>query len=108
MLDDLKILLGIDASDTSQDTKLRLLLSTATARLKVLLGGIDPPQEMEHIILEAAVIRFNKIGSEGLSSHTVEGESLSFSENDFDGFAEEIQAFLEAQSESTRGRIRFL
>lgn len=108
MLENLKILLGIDASDTSQDTKLRLLLSTATARLKVLLGGIDPPREMEHIILEAAVIRFNKIGSEGLSSHTVEGESLSFSENDFDGFTEEIQDFLEAQSESTRGRIRFL
>ena len=108
MLENLKILLGIDASDTSQDTKLRLLLSTATARLKVLLGGIEPPREIEHIILEAAVIRFNKIGSEGLSSHTVEGESLSFSENDFDGFAEEIQVFLEAQREGARGRIRFL
>ena len=33
--------------------------------------------------MDVSVIRFNKIGSEGLSSHTVEGESLSFAEDDF-------------------------
>ena len=108
MLDKLKTLLGIDATDTSQDTKLQLLVQMAAARLKILLGGIDPPEEMEHIILEASVVRFNRIGSEGLSSHTVEGESLAFSESDFDGFASEIQAFLESQDKNTRGRVRFL
>ncbi len=108
MLENLKLLLGVDASDTSLDGKLSLLLSTATARLKILLGGIDPPESMEHIIVEAAVIRYNRIGSEGLSSHTVEGESLSFSSGDFDGFADEIQAFLDTQKDSARGRLRFL
>ena len=63
---------------------------------------------MAHIILEAAVARFNRIGSEGLSSHTVEGESLSFSENDFAGYLDEIQAWLDAQKGGARGRLRFL
>ena len=71
MLNDLKMLLGLAESDTDQDAKLDLLLSMATTRLKILLGGIDPPESLQHIIVEAAVIRFNRIGSEGLSSHSV-------------------------------------
>jgi hypothetical protein len=53
-------------------------------------------------------MRFNRIGSEGLSSHSVEGESLSFTGSDFDGFMGEIQAWLDLQKESTRGKVRFL
>lgn len=108
MLENLKLLLGIEASDTSLDEKLNLLISTAAARLKTLLGGLEPPEELQHIIVEVSVIRFNRIGSEGLSSHTVEGESMAFTEDDFSGFKDEIQAFLDAQEDSTRGRLRFL
>ena len=108
MLNDLKLLLGLDASDTDIDDKLKLILEMVTARLTLLLGGIEPPESMDHIILEVAVIRYNRIGSEGLSSHSVEGESLSFSDGDFDGFSSEIQAFLDTQKESKRGRVRFL
>lgn len=108
MLDNLKMMLGIAADDIDLDPKLKLILSNTTARLKLLLGGIDPPEEMDHIVLDVAIMRFNRIGSEGLSSHSVEGESLSFSENDFDGFASEIQAWLDLQKESTRGKVRFL
>ncbi len=106
MLDDFKMMLGIE--DTDQDAKLNLILSNTTARLKLLLGGIDPPDEMNHIVLDVAIMRFNRIGSEGLSSHSQEGESLSFADHDFDGFANEIQAWLDSQKESTRGKVRFL
>ena len=110
MLDNLKLLLGIDieTEDADLDSKLCLIISNTTARLKILLGGIEPPEELEHIVLEVSVIRYNKIGSEGLSSHTVEGESLSFSEDDFEPFSAEIQAFLDSQRDATRGKLRFL
>ena len=108
MLNDLKTMLGIDAIDTSQDSKLRLILSTATAQLKNLLGGIDPPESVQHIIREVAIIRFNRIGSEGMTSHSVEGETITFSTNDFDGFSDEIQAFLNMQKDNTRGKVRFI
>ena len=106
MLNDIKVLLGIDGTD--RDDVLKLIISTATARLKLLLGGVEPPESMDHIIREVAVIRFNRIGSEGMTSHTVEGESLSFVEDDFAQFADEIQAFLDSQQDSARGRVRFL
>lgn len=110
MLNDLKLMLGFESTDTSDDEKLKRIISITTARLKLLLGGIDPPESMEHIILEVSIIRFNKIGSEGMASHTVEGESISYaaSDSDFDAFSDEIQAFLDAQKESTRGRVRFI
>jgi len=108
MLKDFKLMLGIAPEDTDCDAKLSLILETASARLKNLLGGIEPPEAMRHIILEAAVSRFNRIGSEGMASHTVEGESLSFQNDDFAGFSEEIQAFLEARQDSARGRVRLL
>lgn len=108
MLENLKTLLGIQEGDTSQDKKLNLILDATKRRLKFLLGGIEPPEEMSYIILDVSVIRFNKIGSEGLSSHTVEGESQSWSTNDFAGYMDDIQAYLDSQKEVTKGRVKFL
>lgn len=108
MLDQLKLLLGIDAQDNSRDTLLQLILDMASERLSILLGGQALPDELQHIVVEVSVIRFNRIGSEGLNSHTVEGESLSFTEDDFSGFTGEIQSWLDAQDTSTWGKVRFL
>lgn len=108
MLNNLKLMLGIEKTDKDRDELLTQLICVATARLKLLLGGIEPPDNMNHIILEVAIIRFNKLGSEGMGSHTVEGESLSFTEDDFAPFSGEIQAFLNTHKDSARGKVRFL
>jgi hypothetical protein len=107
MLEKLKTLLGL-TDDDSRDDILTLIINSATARLKLLIGGIEPPEELEHIIIDVAAARFNKIGSEGLSSHSLEGESQTFANNEFDGFMSEIQAFLDSQKESSRGKVRFI
>lgn len=107
MLEQIKSLLGL-ADDSSRDDLLNVIINLTTARLTLLLGGTEPPDTLDHIIIEVAVARFNRIGSEGLSSHSVEGESLSFTENDFDPFMGEIQAFLDSQAENTRGKVRFI
>lgn len=106
MLENLKMMLEID--DTDIDDKLRLIISNATARLKLLLGGIEPPDEMGYIILEVSVKRFNRIGSEGMASHSVEGESASYSDADFAEYADDIQAFLDTQKDTKRGKARFI
>ena len=84
MLDDLKKLLGI--KDDKQDDVLLLIISGTKKRLKALLGGVEPPDELSYIVLDVSVIRFNRIGSEGLASHTVEGESQSWDSDDFSGY----------------------
>lgn len=108
MLQDLKALLGFYDVDEVRDAKLELLLSFAQKQLQVRLGGIEPPTELGYIVIEVAVKRFNRIGSEGFDSHTVEGESITLNDKDFDSFENDIQAWLDAQKGSTRGKVRFL
>ena len=108
MLEDLKLLLGLEDTDKKTEQQLQLILNATKQRLKFLLGGLEPPEEMEYIILDVSVIRFNRIGSEGLSSHSVEGESLSWSENDFAEYMDDIQSYLDSQREARKGKVNVL
>ena len=109
MLNNLKIMLfGEVIADEAKDAQLELIINGATSRLQLLLGGLEPPESMNHIILEVAIARYNRIGSEGLSSHTVEGESMSYNDNDFAAYKDEIQAFIDANKEVKKGKVRFL
>lgn len=106
VLDDVKALLGFDkAFDSSQ---LQTIINLTESRLKALLGVDSVPAELEYIETEVAVRRFNRIGSEGASTHIVEGESWIFSDNDFEAFASDIQAWRSKQEEQTMGKVRFL
>ena len=108
MLQNIKLLLGISPADTDRDELLKLLISMVSKRLKSRLGGTEPPEELDHIITELVVIRFNRIGSEGLSSHSEEGVSLAFSDDDFAPYEDDIQAYLDTQKESSIGKVRFI
>ena len=108
MLEDVKELIGIQENDTAMDTRLGIIISATTKRLKVLLGGLDVPDDLNYIVTDVSIMRFNRIGSEGLSSHSVDGESLSFSNNDFEPYMDDIQSYLNAQKEATKGKVRFL
>ena len=107
MLEKIKLLLGLDGNEL--DEQLELILSNTGERLKLLLGGVSEiPEALAYIVVEVAVARFNRIGSEGMSSHSVEGESISFSDDDFAGYKADIEAYLDEQSGTKRGRVRFL
>lgn len=108
MLEDIKELLGISESDITMDTRLTIILNATKNRLKVLLGGLEVPEDLNYIVTDVSIMRFNRIGSEGLSSHSVEGESQSFANNDFEPYMDDIQSYLNAQQEATKGKVRFL
>lgn len=108
MLDRLKLMLGF--VDDDRNALLELIIGLTTKRLRQKLGGVESvPEELDYIVEEVSIIRFNRIGSEGLTSHTVEGESLTFSDNDFDGFKEDIQDYLNRKDENPKkGGFKFL
>lgn len=105
----LKEILGLDPLSEELDGKLNLIIGTVEKRLKILLGGIEIPEELDYIVLNVAVIRFNRIGSEGLSSHYVAGESLSWSDNDFAEYMSDIQLYKDSKNaDSHKGGILWL
>lgn len=105
VLDDIKKLLG---DLEGRDGLLEVIVSLTQHRLETLLGVEEVPDELEYIVTEVSVSRFNRIGSEGISSHTVEGESMSFSSNDFEPYTDDIEAWRLSNKESRTGRVRFL
>ena len=106
MLEEIKTILGI--ADNALDSQLNIIIANTKARMKMLLGGLDVPEILNYVITEVSVKRFNRIGSEGITSHTVEGESMSFSDDDFAEFAGDIQAYLDSVAAAKKGKVRFL
>lgn len=93
----------------TQAEQLAVIESMTRDRLTILLGGLDIPEELEYIVTEVSVKRFNRIGSEGATSHNVEGESLNWGDvDDFADYMDEINKYLEDLDGATRGRVRFL
>ena len=39
------------------------------------------PQELEFILIELAIERFNKIGSEGIASESIDGKNVSYDDS---------------------------
>ena len=114
MLETIKQLLGLNGlkDSTEIDKTLNTIISLTTDRLKNLLGSDkDVPGRLGYIITEVSIVRYNRIGSEGLSSHNIEGESMTWSDNDFKPFMDDIESYLANQTEddsNKRGRVRFL
>lgn len=104
-LEDVRALLGFD--DTKRDALLSTIIRLTEGRLQSLLNVTETPSELDFIVTEVSVARFNKIGSEGAVAHSAGSESLSFSDSsDFKNYMPEIEAWKEAHTET--GTVRFI
>lgn len=93
----------------TQTEQLAVIENMTRDRLTLLLGGLSIPSELEYIVTDVSIKRFNRIGSEGATSHNVEGETLSWASNDdFNDYLDDINKYLESLDGATRGRVRFI
>lgn len=105
IIDDVTALLGF--SDEKYNKTLDVIIRLTTNRLKTLLDVKEVPTELEYIVTEVSIVRYNKIGSEGVTSHSVEGETMSFSDNDFKGYLNDIEVWKNKKNE-VKGVVKFL
>lgn len=110
MLEQVLILLGISDPTEQVTSLLNTIIEMTQQRLQLRLGTSAVPTELEYIVVEVSVVRFNRIGSERLSSHNVEGESMTWnSEDDFKPYLAEINAWTAQQDDSSYvGRLKFI
>ncbi|MDO4614626.1 MAG: hypothetical protein Q4B15_03260 [Lachnospiraceae bacterium] len=118
MPDELYELLGLvkesvpEASQKQIEAIYNIVQRRLIGKLTVLLGEeiLTVPDELSSIVLEVCVNRYNRVGSEGAGSHTVEGESYSWANEDyFAPYEEDIEDYVNAKKSTlSTGRLRFL
>lgn len=107
MLQRIKTLLGV--TDALQDDVINIIIENVSSHLSLLLGK-DVPIELNFIVQEIAIRRFQRLGSEGMKSELVEGHRVDFYDLDkeFDPYLPIIEAHKEPPTEPKRGKVLFI
>ena len=110
-LTEVRLLLGIE--DSSRDDLLELLIRNAQTQVLGQLHEMEEPPvvvppSLGHIVTELVVARYNRIGSEGMSSESVEGHSVTYDDNDLNRYQLLINAYLNKNRAPRGGVVRFL
>lgn len=105
-LTDLKTMLQV--KDNKRDGILNLISENTESALCFKLGEKKVPDELSYIALEVAVKRYNRIANEGMKQYSQEGQSITFSTNDFDEFANDIDAWKDNHGKGDTRAGRFL
>ncbi|AKP66136.1 MULTISPECIES: phage head-tail connector protein [Companilactobacillus] len=107
LLDDIKTALSISNND--RDKLLNLIIKRTTQRLKSKLHTTeDVPSSLEFILFEVSIRRYNRMSNEGMTSYSQDGESITFSDDDFSGFENDITDYLKEHSENPLPTIKFV
>lgn len=84
-----------NVTDTQKEL-LKNIVELVEERLKSYLPKKyqEIPQKLNYIVIEVSIKRFNRVGSEGMQSESVEGHSATYFAKDFDEYLEDIDRFL--------------
>lgn len=107
-LENIKIVLDIE--DSLQDGVLGILISNVTSHLKGLLGK-EVPTDLNYIIEEITIRRYNRVGTEGMKSESVEGHRIDFYDlkDEFVPYLDVIDDHRDDPTdEPKRGRVMFI
>lgn len=93
---------------TTDERKLEIIQEMTTQRLLNYIGEQEVPKELSYIVDEISIKRFNRLGSEGMSSTSQEGLSMTFEEVDFDAFKADLDAWIEANKpQNNKGWVMY-
>ena len=100
----------LEITDTSLDAQLNDFIGRITDRLLLRLGAEFLPHELQFIVVETTVKRFNLKGNEGMTSYSQEGESISYGDL-LDEYREDIALWInnrDRKADANIGVVRFI
>ena len=84
-LDNIKVLLSL-TDDSSQDALLTVLLNNAVSTIILYLGVEDIPDELTFIAEQMTVIKYRRIGAEGIDTEKIDVLSTKYIADDLKPF----------------------
>lgn len=119
-LERLRLLLLGDKTQDGQDDLIALLITYAESRLGLILASIRKqygvsnstiPDELSWVLDEVVSVRFNRIGSEGMTSQTVGSQSVAYSGEEFSDYLDDIISYVinfeDGKQPAREGRVIF-
>lgn len=94
--------------DNKLSARLDTIISGVKQALSLRIGGADVPDELSYIVRDVSLARYNRLGSEGASAHTVEGETLSYIADDFEPYALDIAEWQRLNAKRGTRTVHFL
>ena len=97
LLNRIKVLLGVSENDDLVSEIIEL------TREKILnyINKTELPNELEFVLIELSIQRYNRIGSEGIASESVDGKSVSY-EDDFETYKHYLDEYM-TRNNTSRG-----
>ena len=92
LLNRVKVLLGITNNDNEE--LLREIIEITKSKILSYINEIEIPTELEFVLVELSIKRFNRIGSEGFVSETVDGKTMSYEESEFEGYKKYLDDYI--------------
>ena len=92
LLNRVKVLLGITNNDNEE--LLREIIEITKSKILNYVNEAELPNELEFVLVELAIKRFNRIGSEGFTSETVDGKTMSYEESEFEGYKKYLDDYI--------------
>ena len=73
------------------------IINITTAKILNYINAVEIPVELEFILIELSIQRFNRIGSEGISSESIDGKIVSYDDN-FIGYKHYLDDYISRNS----------
>ena len=89
LLNRIKTLLGV----TDNDDVISVIIDLTKDKILNYINETELPNELEFILIELAVERYNRIGSEGIASESVDGKSVSY-DDDFEAYKPHLNFYM--------------
>ena len=93
IIDRIKLLLG--TTDNEEDIELlEEIVEITKSKILSYIKLSEIPKELEFVLVELSIKRFNRIGSEGFTSETVDGKTMSYEESEFEGYEKYLDDYI--------------
>lgn len=106
MLNKVKLFLSI--SDDSKDELLEAIKDICEAKILNYIQLEILPRELEGVLLELIILRYNKLNSEGFNSESIEGSSVSYIGDIFELVKDELDLYILKRDNRKKRGISFI
>ena len=93
ILNRIKTLLNIEGNENL----IYEIVNITEAKILNYINATEMPKELEFVLIELSVQRFNRIGSEGIASESIDGKSVSY-DDDFTGYKHYLDDYISRNS----------